>query len=155
MLKCPLTSVGTGLDSKKEIECHWWLVASQDAALVRCLSSEVWALLVVRRAEKNLNWAESALCVWDVSSCVGMYTCVYGGQLPMCMSKYVCTNNTNKYVQICMYKYAALALLCIFLSPKPKGIQCVVLKSLEENNLVKYLHNFIFICLYVGNHLNE
>lgn len=42
---------------------------------------------------------------------------------------------------MCMYNNAAPALLCIFLSPKPKGIQRVLLRSLEKINLVEYLHN--------------
>lgn len=65
--------------------------ASQDAALVHCFSPEVWSLLIVRRTEKNLSWAESALCVRDVSSCL---VC---GYVYLC----VCRKVIYVYVQQC------------------------------------------------------
>lgn len=53
----------------------------------------------------------------------------------------VCVCLCAERLSMCMYNNAAPALLCIFLSPKPKGIQCVLLRSLEKINLVEYLHN--------------
>lgn len=67
--------------------------ASQDAALVHCFSPEVWSLLIVRRTEKNLSWAESALCVRDVSSCL---VC---GYVYLCVC--VCRKVIYVYVQQC------------------------------------------------------
>lgn len=76
--------------------------ASQDAALVHCFSPEVWSLLIVRRTEKNLSWAESALCVRDVSSCLVcgyVYLCVC-----VCVQKgYLCVCTTMQPLLCCAF----------------------------------------------------